>query len=543
MKTIKTPKPRTRRIESTIFVIFVLLSGVFLFAKLGHYALWDDESFTGLAAEGVLSTGDTSAVLGHNIVALRDGVTLRNLKERSTPPLPAYLDAPFIALLGATSLAARLPFALCGLACILFIGWWLWSDRVDLKTWALTTSGILGNVSLFLYLRQSRYYAPAILFSVLLVYFYTHWTGSRRQIAAFVITSIGLLISQYMMFFAFYGCLVIDFIIWGKSKVKLTLTQFLALAVPQIAAAAITLSIWNPLAVAWGERLKQYSNGLPEKTQIFLWSLRDLNACEFWVGGLMLIAPVIWFYRRDIWLLRSMIASLIFIVITTALSPQLVQTTTVADVRYLVPLIPLAIFMAVRIIIIASSRISWLAIPLGILAFGTDLLHGAFFSQNKEQLKLQKPFLHSTVACYISELANSLGDPYATTAHWINENVKEGESIWVLPDYMAYPLMFHAPKAIYAWQLAANNHDPQYAGLPAIQFQGRIPPDYIIAFGPVVQQIRPLLAGWQGVHYEQSATLDFYWKDLYRPELFWRTFKPISNYNKSLEGIYVFKRQ
>ena len=37
------------------------------------------------------------------------------------------------------------------------------------------------------------------------------------------------------------------------------------------------------------------------------------------------------------------------------------------------------------------------------------------------------------------------------------------------------------------------------------------------------------------------ATLDFFWKDLYRPELFWRTFKPITGYNKNIEAIYVFK--
>ena len=116
--------------------------------------------------------------------------------------------------------------------------------------------------------------------------------------------------------------------------------------------------------------------------------------------------------------------------------------------------------------------------------------------------------------------------------------------MWVVPDYMCYPLMFNAPKVVYAWQLSANNHDPQFASLPSIHFQGRVPPDYITVFGPAVQQIVPLLQQWeqQGVQYKQVATLDYYWKDMYRPELFWRTFRPITGYNKNLEAIYVFKR-
>jgi len=45
-----------------------------------------------------------------------------------------------------------------------------------------------------------------------------------------------------------------------------------------------------------------------------------------------------------------------------------------------------------------------------------------------------------------------------------------------------------------------------------------------------------------GIQYERAATIDFFWKDMYRPELFWRSFTPIVDYNKDLEAIYVFKR-
>jgi len=177
---------------------------------------------------------------------------------------------------------------------------------------------------------------------------------------------------------------------------------------------------------------------------------------------------------------------------------------------------------------------AYFAVPLALLAFGTNLLNGGPLLWNG---------LRSTIADYAGELLNPPSEPYSAAANWINEYVHDKESIWVLPDYMVYPLMFHAPKATYAWQLAANNHDPQFAGLPPIHFQGRVPPDYIIAFGPVSQQVRQVIAGWQSVRYEQVATLDCFWHDSFRPELFWRTFKPITGYNKQTEAIYVFKRR
>ena len=132
------------------------IASIFFFARLGHYALWDDEAITALTAQGVLKTGDTSAVLGQNILAYRNGLLLHNMKDRSTPPLQFYVVAPFLAIFGNTALAARLPFAICGLACVALILWWMHRDDASTLMWILMCMGILGNVSLFLFFLQSR---------------------------------------------------------------------------------------------------------------------------------------------------------------------------------------------------------------------------------------------------------------------------------------------------------------------------------------------------------------------------------------------------
>src|SRR5450432_1188960 len=98
--------------------IVLVLAAVLLFARLGHNALWDDEAVTALSGESVWQTGDTGVVIGHNIVAYRSGLLLTGLKERSTPPLAAYLIAPFVGIFGNHAWAARLPFASIGFCAV-----------------------------------------------------------------------------------------------------------------------------------------------------------------------------------------------------------------------------------------------------------------------------------------------------------------------------------------------------------------------------------------------------------------------------------------
>src|SRR5262245_4653408 len=149
------PVPFIRFLAATVILIGCV---VFLFARLGHYALWDDEAGTALSALGVWRTGDTSAMLDHNIAAYESGKDLINLKERLMPPLPAYLTAPFVGVFGRNSLAARFPFALCGMACVALMVCWAWQSRAPADALYFLGIALLTNVSFFLFCRQCRYY-------------------------------------------------------------------------------------------------------------------------------------------------------------------------------------------------------------------------------------------------------------------------------------------------------------------------------------------------------------------------------------------------
>jgi 4-amino-4-deoxy-L-arabinose transferase-like glycosyltransferase len=168
----QVPEDRAGRWQILLYAATLLIAAIFLFARLGHYALWDDEAQTALIGEGVWQTGDTSALVGHNIVAYGAGVELRNLKMRYLPPLQYYLVAPFVGLWPGQLLAARLPFAICGFGAVLILLEWVRRDAAAL-TFAIFVVALVGNVSLWLFCRQCRYYSVAILCSVALAYLYT----------------------------------------------------------------------------------------------------------------------------------------------------------------------------------------------------------------------------------------------------------------------------------------------------------------------------------------------------------------------------------
>ena len=189
-------------IKIVIAVIVIMVSSFLLFYRLGHYPLWDDEATTAMFGQSVWEKGDTYAIRDHNIIAFNSGVELRDLRNRYIPPLQFYLAAPFVGLAPGSAFAARLSFAICGLLTVLLMLVWLWRTRASVSTWLLMSAGILGNVSLMLYFRQCRYFAPAILATTALAFLYVFRDNRKRTLFAIVLVSLMLLASNFMFYVA-----------------------------------------------------------------------------------------------------------------------------------------------------------------------------------------------------------------------------------------------------------------------------------------------------------------------------------------------------
>jgi hypothetical protein len=524
--------------------LLLVVSVVLLFARLGHYALWDDEALVALAAKGILRTGDTTAVLDDNIVAYSDGKLLTELRDRYHSPLPSYLAAASMTVFGGGTWALRLPFALCGLAWIVLVTFWLKRDNADRVICLLVIMGILGNVSLFLFFRQCRYYAPAILSATVVVFLYLHWKGRRRTLLWMAFWSLALLASNYMVYAEICLCLLVDYFFWGRKRMPLKVVDCLWLGIPQVLLGLPVVVTWNTLRAEYANTLSSVSPG--HRALTIWWSFRDVNACEFGILALLVIAPILFFLpwperapeglNRQ-WFLRLPLALGICTIAANFLSPM--NSTIVAEVRYLAVTIPMWIVLAVLVIWRVTQGRMWFAIALGALAFGCNFLNGAWMFGHPA-----RPVpLGCSPAKFVRELLSPPTDPYTVAARWINDHVPAHASIWVIPDYMRYPLMYHAPAPLYAWQLVWPPAG-QFRNLPPIHFAERLPPDYVLAFGPSVELARNSMRSFSQVNvaYEPAALLDIYCLDTFRPELFLHDFEPVTNFDRNTEAVYAFRR-
>ncbi len=158
--------PSSRRIDP--WIILLLAAGaVLLLANLGdaNGRLWQDEAETAVLAKNTLLYGYPRAFDGVN--RLNPALPLAPGEAWTYHPwLSMYVLAGSFALLGATTFAARLPFALMGLASVLLFHRMvqrMTGDRA-LARWA----GLLlvTSVPFLLHMRQCRYYAPSVLLSL-----------------------------------------------------------------------------------------------------------------------------------------------------------------------------------------------------------------------------------------------------------------------------------------------------------------------------------------------------------------------------------------
>ena len=525
------------RVHSSLWVLGVgiCFAGIMVFWHLGKYSFWDDEAIDGLIARSLLENGRAEALIGKNLVGYRDGALLHGMMIEGEPPFCAFAAIPCFGIFGQTPWAARAIPALAGFAtaCLMLV--WAFQVSRDSIFYALFCMALLFNTSFFLFSRQFHYYGPSMFFVTAIAYLWVRPGLSFHRLLLIGLCFFCLNLSNYLTGFLVSVSLSVDYIIFQRTQQSLRFRQFLLILIPSILSGVIIYLDWNPFLTSIGAKLAQ--NSLQEKITLFLWGLRDLNQCEFVSGLFLALWPWILIRSRDPRLLRMTCFLGVFFLGICLFATQPVQATSVFDVRYLIPILPLLIFLSAYVVYFLLQASPGLALVVGLVVLGTNLTHRIF------------PFVADrfcTTGDFFHELMYPVPEPFYPVITWLKKNVPSEKSVWVLPEHMTYPLMFHAPEPIYAWQLRPEHKsEEQFKNLPDIHFQGLVPPDYIVAFGPSVVQIRQLIGQWstQGMRYQEVTRLMIFWKDLYRPELFWRTFKPIENFDPNTEAIYIFKKQ
>jgi hypothetical protein len=510
--------PMSRRASGVATIAVLIMFSLLVFARLGTYALWDDEAQTALFGQAVWATGDTSARHGHNTVLYRDAVEIDSqLRNRLVAPLPYYLEAPFVR---DTQSAwwARLPFALAGVAVVGALLAWLRATGASRRVWALSIMALVGSVALVLYARQARYYTVAMLGCVIATYAYTQRARGRPALVTLAIAGAVTCATHYLAYAALASALAVDYVWIGRKEARLSLRALAALTLSQVVLCAPVVLTWYPLGKDLARQHATFDAG--ERFMLWLRTLRDLNHSEYAAGLVMLAAPIAYLRVRDMRLLRLLVAILVSTVVVTLFTPQ-PPASPIADIRYVAFLLPGCLALCVLVIDAVPLR-GLLPLGLGVVAFGTTFLHVAL-ARVVPSGGTKVP-LRSTLVSYARELAHPPVSAYELVAEWLAANARPGDSVLAGPDYAAYPLMFHVPQLVYGWQLSSTRA-AELPPLDPIQLRGRIAPDWVVMFErgdhdpSGARAMRAL-----GARYVLAGYVPATGVDLSRPELLYHRF-------------------
>jgi 4-amino-4-deoxy-L-arabinose transferase-like glycosyltransferase len=175
-------------------------AGLIFLLNLGNHYLWQDEAQTALLAQTVLDRGMPYGTDGKNFFSQELGVEYgENHIWKWHTWLPFYLVAGSFALLGETTFAARLPFALFGIGTVIMVyyfGTALWRDRFAGGAAAVM---LLTSVPFLILSRQCRYYSTAAFLSLLGLWAYLRLAeGKRGALATFVAAGTLLFHTNYV---------------------------------------------------------------------------------------------------------------------------------------------------------------------------------------------------------------------------------------------------------------------------------------------------------------------------------------------------------
>jgi hypothetical protein len=495
-----------------------------------NHAFWDDEANTALFARNLLATGELTAWDGVNLVGYRLGMQLdESLQNPYAPPLQYYIAAAGFYLFGETTFGGRILFLIAGILCLPALMLWTrrhFDGRVPVWLPALIAAT---TPAFLLFIRQCRYYAPAMLFTICLLAAWS-WTGSTRRsrlavLAAGALSVAGLWYASYLNAVSALAMLPV-FLLDGRYRTR---QKGVFLGVVLAVSLLCGIHIWlakAPTAAHFAPT--SFITGIERVAALFAQHMVGLGAFEFFpvLLGVVLMVPFagprfgrLRRFARQGWVVfLAMVAA---ILATALFSPQPVGGAAIADMRYVAPLIvvgaavtsvclvilwdlsrPLACLAAILVVMTNALTLSWVALP-------------------------QVP-LRSTLLSYIAEGAQD----YKTGTEALVEAVASlpgGSRVLIFPDYMTYGPMFYVPGQRYCWQLTERKtlQLGLRETLPDYLFVERARPDFILT-GPVAPE--SLIARFEGKFGKGTYRLRGYlqgdWRDFSRPEIPLHSFGP-----------------
>lgn len=235
---------------------------------------------------------------------------------------------------------------------------------------------------------------------------------------------------------------------------------------------------------------------------------------------------------RDIagkaWL--TLLVMFVFLAAIAVVSPQNLEVTSAADMRYVPPVILMGGIATACAIVIASR---WLGV-----AAAAVLSVGAIALTNVAYPGVGK------VRCTLCELVRETATDHPSgtdAAVAFGRTLPAGTSVKTIPEHFTTSLQFYAPRLRYTGVLDPGKKlDPGLrAVLPDYLFSGYVPAEVLLVGVGAVRTGASMRL--DGAQYRLDDVIPTLWVDQTRPELPWHRFRP-DPVMDSRHGIAVFRR-
>lgn len=339
-------------------LIFIICLACLLFLmNLSSGFLWQDEAQTALIAKTVLVHGIPLGTDGRNSFSQDLGQDYgKGYIWRFHPWFQFYMLAAFFALFGTSTLVARLPFALCGIATVIvlyLLAQSLWNSR---RAGVFAAITLTCSVPFLILARQCRYYAPSALFMMLGLYGYLLLLQRRRYASAiFFISLILLFQTQYVHYLALTAAVIFHSLICRRDRFKTVLLLAVGTAVLNI-----PWIIWFTTNNFLTGMYKTHENN----TLLFLLSfcaqIKKRVFPLFLIDAAALIILIGWLKEKRIYLSRETYWQnlLLLILVIAADLLFLSYTTPAAFFRCLAAVIPICCAISALVMEMSSKLVS-----------------------------------------------------------------------------------------------------------------------------------------------------------------------------------------
>ena len=529
-----------------VILIFVLCTYLGL-KGLGNTYFWDDESIIAYFAGNLLRFGVLTGWDGRNMMAYNNGRELNNdLISNYTPPLQCYITALSFYLLGISTWVGRLPFVIFGLLSLLIFFLLLRKDFEDKKQaalWIYALATLCFSSTFLLNIRQCKYYALGLFFPLAIFYGYRLWLTTKKVRWLILITAASILFfySSLLLCAAFlFSLAALHLLFYSKG---LTAKDWLKLFL------AVISFILSTLQYAIWQFSSPVKNSFSDRITLLWWNVRDLNLinCLPWMIAAGLAYCLIKHKKeKDVADKALQWGVLIFgyILFLSLFSPQPIAYTRIADVRYLMPVVPFLAGLIGIFLWFIHRKNKLLAVILLLILVNTNFLT---LTPSNNKFRWLLP-------AYIYEIHHSYPTCYSESADFLFKNAKQDDLVYAFPEYCNYPLIFYSgDKFKFGCLLNYNTtlNVDKMRRLDSVLFIEENFPQWFIMFGRHLDALN-LLNYFSRPHYENdkfirydyqaAATLDVYWQDMSRPELPWHNFGPKKDFDRNTEAVYIYKR-